>query len=120
VSFRYDPAEYPRAADFFVLPSVAEGMSNSLLEAIATALPWVVSGNGGDTDFIADGDNGRLASEPPARAWSSALLELLENPEEARHLGAAARERIDRGFALGGGGDRHVGLYRRTIAGTWP
>ena len=50
-----DPADYLRAADVFVLPSVAEGMSNSLLEAMATALPCVVSGIGGNTDLIADG-----------------------------------------------------------------
>ena len=47
-----DPADYLRAADVFVLPSVAEGMSNSLLEAMATALPCIVSGIGGNTDLV--------------------------------------------------------------------
>ena len=55
-----DPADYLRAADVFVLPSVAEGMSNSLLEAMATALPCAVSGIGGNTDLVADGETGRL------------------------------------------------------------
>ena len=55
-----NPAEYLRAADIFVLPSVAEGMSNSLLEAMATALPCVVSGIGGNTDLITDRQTGRL------------------------------------------------------------
>ena len=45
-----DPAEYLRAADAFALPSVAEGMSNSLLEAMATALPSLASAIGGNTD----------------------------------------------------------------------
>ncbi len=62
-----NPADYLRAADVFVLPSVAEGMSNSLLEAMATALPCVVSGIGGNTDLIADGLTGRLVMEPTAR-----------------------------------------------------
>ena len=75
-----NPADYLRAADIFVLPSVAEGMSNSLLEAMATALPCVVSGIGGNTDLIADGQTGRLVMEPTAEAWSRTLLELLENP----------------------------------------
>ena len=115
-----NPADYLRAADVFVLPSVAEGMSNSLLEAMATALPCVVSGIGGNTDLIADGQTGRLVTEPTAEAWSERLLELLENPAEARRLGTAARERIDREFAHGVVVDRYVELYRRMIAGDWP
>ena len=115
-----NPADYLRAADVFVLPSVAEGMSNSLLEAMATALPCVVSGIGGNTDLIADGQTGRLVMEPTAEAWSKTLLELLENPSEAHRLGTAARQRIDREFAHGVVVDRYLELYRRMIAGTWP
>jgi L-malate glycosyltransferase len=114
------PAEYLRAADIFVLPSVAEGMSNSLLEAMATALPCVVSGIGGNTDLVADGQTGRLVAQPTAEAWSNTILELLENPSEARRLGSAAHQRIDREFALGVVVDRYLELYRRMIAGTWP
>jgi glycosyltransferase involved in cell wall biosynthesis len=115
-----NPADYLRAADVFVLPSVAEGMSNSLLEAMATALPCVVSGIGGNTDLIADRQTGRLVMEPTADAWSKILLELLENPNEAHRLGTAARQRIDREFAHGVVVDRYLELYRRMIAGTWP
>ncbi|HEX3449817.1 MAG TPA: glycosyltransferase family 4 protein, partial [Isosphaeraceae bacterium] len=114
------PAEYLRAADIFVLPSVAEGMSNSLLEAMATALPCVVSGIGGNTDLVADGQTGRLVAQPTAEAWSNTIRELLENPSEARRLGSAAHQRIDREFALGVVVDRYLELYRRMIAGTWP
>ena len=90
-----NPADYLRAADLFVLPSVAEGMSNSLLEAMATALPCVVSGIGGNTDLIADRQTGRLVMTPTAQAWSNCLLELLEKPDEAHRLGAV-RARADR------------------------
>ncbi len=114
------PADYLRAAEIFVLPSVAEGMSNSLLEAMATALPCVVSGIGGNTDLVADGQTGRLVTQPTAEAWSRTLIELLENPNEARRLGDAARERIDQAFALGVVVDRYLELYHRLIAGTWP
>ena len=71
-----NPADYLRAADVFVLPSVAEGMSNSLLEAMATALPCVVSGIGGNTDLVADRLTGRLVSTADAEAWSQTLLEV--------------------------------------------
>ena len=115
-----DPADYLRAADVFVLPSVAEGMSNSLLEAMATALPCVVSGIGGNTDLIADGQTGRLVGAATPEAWSQTLLELLEDPGGARRLGAAARRRIDSGFALNVVADRYLDLYRRMMDGEWP
>jgi len=115
-----DPADYLRAADVFVLPSVAEGMSNSLLEAMATALPCIVSGIGGNTDLITDGQTGRLVFEATAPAWSKTLLELLEDPATARRLGAAARRRVDEEFSLRVVVDRYLELYRRLIAGTWP
>jgi glycosyltransferase involved in cell wall biosynthesis len=114
------PADYLRAADLFVLPSKAEGMSNSLLEAMATALPCIVSGIGGNTDLITDGRTGRLVGEASGTAWSKTILELLENPAEARQLGAAARQRIDEEFALRVVVDRYLELYRQLITGTWP
>jgi glycosyltransferase involved in cell wall biosynthesis len=115
-----NPADYLRAADIFVLPSVAEGMSNSLLEAMATALPCVVSGIGGNTDLIAEGQTGRLVMEPTAEAWSKTVREMLENPSEALRLGTAARQRIDAEFAHSVVVDRYLELYRRMIAGDWP
>lgn len=115
-----DPAEHLRAADLFVLPSVAEGMSNSLLEAMATALPCVVSGIGGNTDLITDGETGRLVADPSPEAWAKTLIELLHDPETARRMGDAARRRIDDEFSLRVVVDRYVDLYRRMTAGAWP
>jgi glycosyltransferase involved in cell wall biosynthesis len=115
-----DPSDYLRAADLFVLPSVAEGMSNSLLEAMATALPCIASRIAGNTDLIDDGRNGRLVERPEAASWSAAILALLGQPEMARTLGAVARRRIDEEFALPIVVDRYVDLYRRMIAGSWP
>jgi glycosyltransferase involved in cell wall biosynthesis len=115
-----NPADYLRAADVFALPSVAEGMSNSLLEAMATGLPCVASAIAGNTDLITDGQTGRLVGEPSRAAWSKVLLELIENPAEATRLGATARQRIEAEFALPVVVDRYVELYRRMIAGTWP
>lgn len=114
------PSDHLRAADVFVLPSVAEGMSNSLLEAMATALPCAVSNIAGNTDLIEDGQTGRLVAGAAPVAWSEALLSLLERPDEARRLGAAARRRIEEEFALPVVADRYLELYRRMIAGDWP
>ncbi len=115
-----DPSDYLRAADLFVLPSVAEGMSNSLLEAMATALPCLASSIPGNTDLIDDGRTGRLIDPKDGPAWTSAILELLDEPDQARRLGEAARHRIDQEFALPVVVDRYVDLYRGMIAGSWP
>jgi L-malate glycosyltransferase len=115
-----NPAEYLRAADVFALPSVAEGMSNSLLEAMATALPCVVSGIGGNTDLITDGQTGRLVVDGTAASWAQALSELIDDPTSAQRLGAAARRRVDTEFALGVVVDRYLDLYRRLLERTWP
>ena len=115
-----NPADYLRAADIFVLPSLAEGMSNSLLEAMATALPCAVSGIGGNTDLIEDGATGRLVRDATPQAWSQALVDLLDDPTNAQRLGAAARRRIDEEFALSVVVDRYVELYRKMLARTWP
>jgi len=111
-----NPADYLRAADVFVLPSVAEGMSNSLLEAMASALPCVVSGVGGNTDLIEHGRTGLLVPSPTPEAWSATLLDLIHNPSEALRLGQAARDRIETEYSLRAVVDRYVDLYRALIA----
>jgi glycosyltransferase involved in cell wall biosynthesis len=110
-----DPADVLRAADAFVLPSVAEGMSNSLLEAMATALPCLASDIGGNTDLLGGGTGVLVPPKEPA-AWSAALLDVLGDEGLARRLGAAARERIDREFALPVVVDRYIHLYRALLA----
>ena len=115
-----DPAEVLRAADVFVLPSVAEGMSNSLLEAMATALPCLASGIGGNTDLLADGPCGVLVPTNDPEVWSAALIGLLTDPERAGRLGASARSRIEAEFALPIVVDRYLALYRRMLDRSWP
>ncbi|MDR3634573.1 MAG: glycosyltransferase family 4 protein [Isosphaeraceae bacterium] len=115
-----DVADVLRGADVFVLPSVAEGMSNSLLEAMATALPCVASGIGGNVDLLSDGVTGVLVSSREPSAWSNAILELLDDPSSARSLGAAAQRTVDATFALPVVVDRYVDIYRSLIAGSWP
>jgi glycosyltransferase involved in cell wall biosynthesis len=112
-----DPAEYLRAADAFALPSVAEGMSNSLLEAMASGLPCVASAIGGNEDLIDRGRTGILAPPDDRDAWAAALVEVLSQPPLARRLGRAARLRIEEHFALPVVVDRYVALYRALLVG---
>jgi glycosyltransferase involved in cell wall biosynthesis len=115
-----DPADHLRAADLFALPSVAEGMSNSLLEAMATGLTCVASGIGGNTDLIRDGHTGRLVADATPAAWSEALIGLIEDPATARRMAAQARARIEAEFALPKVVDRYLEIYRLIRSEGWP
>lgn len=112
-----DPAEYLRGADIFALPSVAEGMSNSLLEAMATGLCPLASDIGGNRDLITDGENGRLIAPGDLPAWIEALIEAVNDREASLRLGRQARSRVEAEFALPVVVDRYVALYRRMLAG---
>jgi glycosyltransferase involved in cell wall biosynthesis len=111
-----DAAEYLRGGDAFALPSVAEGMSNSLLEAMATALPCLASDIGGNDDLLAEGPCGVLVPPGDRAAWVDALIRTLSDPDAARARGAAARERVLREFALPVVVDRYLDLYRRMLS----
>ncbi|WP_152050278.1 glycosyltransferase family 4 protein [Tautonia marina] len=111
-----DPAAYLRAADVFVLPSVAEGMSNSLLEAMATGLPCIASKIGGNVDLLEDGPSGLLVPLNDPRGWAEAILRLLDDPEFARSLGQEALRRVESEFALPIVVDRYERLYRSLLA----
>lgn len=112
-----DPSDWLRAGDLFVLPSRAEGMSNSLLEAMATGLPCVATAIGGNVDLIDPGQTGRLVPLDDRAGWVTTLVELLNDPGQRARLGAGARARVDRSFSLRAVVDRYEDLYRRLLAG---
>jgi L-malate glycosyltransferase len=110
-----DPADLLRAADVFVLPSVAEGMSNSLLEAMATGLPCVASDIGGNQDLLGPGEAGMLVEPESPDRWAEALIGLLNDPARRRRLGDSARRRIEDEYAVDRVVGRYVALYRRLL-----
>ncbi len=110
-----DTSEFLRGADLFVLPSVAEGMSNSLLEAMATALPCLASAIGGNTDLLGTGDAGILLPADRPEAWSEAIIRVLTDGDLARSLGQAARRRVDADFSIEAVVDRYQVLYRAML-----
>lgn len=84
--------------DIFVLPSLGEGISNTVLEAMATGLPVVATRVGGNPELVEDGVTGVLVPVGDVQALSAALLELLENPARCREMGHAGMQRIQRDF----------------------
>ncbi|MBI3097496.1 MAG: glycosyltransferase [Planctomycetes bacterium] len=104
------------SSDIYVSSSLSDGTSLSLLEAMASGLPVVVSDLPANREWVEEGVNGRLVPRGQPQALAEACLSLIENPDRRRQMGernlALARERADwdRNFA------RCADLYRQVIA----
>lgn len=94
-----DVRSFLLALDIFVLPSYAEGMPNSLLEAMATGLPIVASNIPGVSDIITSPEIGILVSPKDVEGLAAALKQLLDDDCLRNKLGTAARERVMSGFS---------------------
>lgn len=89
-------AELFRAADVFSLPSHNEGLSNAVLEAMASGAAVVTTRVGGHSEIIDHGRDGLLVSPRDARALREAIQSLLESPTRRASVGVAARKRAER------------------------
>jgi glycosyltransferase involved in cell wall biosynthesis len=108
-------ADYLRAADFFVLPSRSEGLSNALLEAMACGLACLAPPVSGVDELFAGGRGIVVASEE-AEAWRRVLERLAADPEQSKRLGARARELVCADFTLERTADRLVAAYRTMLS----
>ena len=91
------PALLARAG-LFVLPSRTEGVSLTLLEAMATGLAVVATQVGGNPEVVADGETGLLVPPGDPAALAAAMLRLRGNEWERRRMGQAGRRRVERRF----------------------
>lgn len=108
------PALYQRAT-LGVLCSTAEGMSNAVMEGMAAGLPMVVTRVGGNTDLVVDGERGLVVAPERPVELAQAFQRLLDNPEEARRMGAKARTFVERELSLVRMVRRHDALYRAVL-----
>lgn len=101
-----------RAMDIFVLPSICEGMSNTVLEAMACGLPVIATRTGGNPELIEEGSSGFLFEPRDANQLSALLLRMVENEAERLALGESARRRAVTSFSLAAMLERYRELYR--------
>jgi L-malate glycosyltransferase len=109
---RDDVAALLQAADVFALTSVSEAASITLLEAMGSGLPVVVTNVGGNPEIVIDGEHGYLVARGDAGAAAQRLGELLDDEARAHAMGEAGRNRVRDEFQL----DRTVSEYYRRYA----
>ena len=111
-----DVATWLNAFDVYVLSSLCEGMSNTLLEAMATALPVIATDVGGNTEVVEVEHSGLLYETRDVTRLTEHLTCLVQNQGRRRDLGRAARQRVESIFSFGFMLERYSNLYQE-VAG---
>ena len=93
-------AEQLQNMDLFVLPSLAEGISNTILEAMACSLPVIATAVGGNPELVDDGQSGALVASGDRQGLSAAIERYVDDPMlRARH-GAQGRALVESRYSL--------------------
>ena len=114
---RSDVPDILRGLDCFVLPSLAEGVSNTILEAMATGLPIIATRVGGNPELIDDGITGRFVPSADSGAMASAILGYFDDPATARKHARAARDAAVQRFSLDRMVRDYLSLYDALLGG---
>ena len=109
------PAVLARA-NIGVLCSEREGLSNAVMEAMASRLPMIVTNTGGNPELVKDGERGLVVSVRQPSELSAAMVKLLENPTTSRRMGEAGRQFIEKEMGLSRMALAHDLLYRSLLA----
>jgi len=97
---RHDVADIMQTLDLFVLPSINEGISNTILEAMASALAVVATKVGGNSELVVEGHTGYLVAKQDPVAMAAAFERYLLRPELLVLHGQLGRERVVSKFSL--------------------
>ena len=115
---RNDIPEVLRGLDLFVLPSLAEGISNTILEAMASGLPVIATHVGGNPELVVEGRTGTLVPAGAVEAMAQAVVAFAVNTQLARSAGAAGRAEVERRCSLDAMVQAYQALYDRVLFGT--
>ena len=106
---REDIPEILRTFDIFALPSLAEGISNTILEAMATGLPIVATDVGGNALLVEDGANGQIVPAADPDSLGRAVEALIDDDELRKQRGECSRRFAEEKFSL----QTMIGRYRQ-------
>lgn len=108
---RKDIALIMRSFDVFVLPSKAEGISNTILEAMATGLPVIATRVGGNPELVLDQETGVLVEKENATEMASALQDLVADDYKRKQFARAALQRAQQKFSIDSMVARYLAVY---------
>lgn len=112
---RKDVPDIMRGLDCFVLPSLAEGISNTILEAMASALPVIATDVGGNADLVVAGETGEIVPSADPAAIARYLSAWIDAPDRAREMGRAGRRVIESRFNMSAMVRAYQALYDRQL-----
>jgi sugar transferase (PEP-CTERM/EpsH1 system associated) len=114
---RNDVARIMRSFDLFVLPSLAEGISNTVLEAMASGLPVLATDVGGNPELVEPGVTGTLVPRNDPESMARAMRAYAESTELCRRHGAEARRTVERRFGMEAMVNAYMAVYDQLLAG---
>jgi len=116
LGMRNDIPKLLGALDVFVLPSLSEGLSLALLEAMAAGLPAVATRVGGNAELVVEGETGILVPPKDAAVLTGALCRLLDSKETRERFGLNARARVEQRFNARLMVENYQHLYMRVLS----
>jgi len=115
VGWKKDLLPYYETFDIFVLPSLQEGLSHSLLEAMAMKKPVIATNVGGNGDVIRHGKNGFLVPARNPKLLSSSVKKLIDNNSLRKKIGTLNRKTIEKEFSWENTVSQFEDLYRNLL-----
>ncbi|MFB0935685.1 MAG: TIGR03088 family PEP-CTERM/XrtA system glycosyltransferase [Propionivibrio sp.] len=112
---RNDVPDILRGLDCFVLPSLAEGISNTILEAMACGVPVIATDVGGNGELIQAGKTGVLVPSGDVPAMAREIVALARQRGKARAMGLAGRKRVEHKFSMTAMVRQYQELYDRCL-----
>lgn len=112
---RNDMPEIMRRLDCFVLPSLGEGISNTILEAMASGLPIIATAVGGNVELVQDSLNGRLVPAANPTALAQTIIDFARQPELARAMGQQSRRLVEERYSMAAMVSSYQQLYDQLL-----
>ena len=114
---QHNVVDWLNMMDLFVLPSQAEGISNTILEALACGLPVIATAVGGNTELVIDGQVGALVPAVNPDAMAAAIADYIEQPDLLAQQSQAARQLALERFSLAAMVAQYDRLYSSLLDG---